>query len=83
MDSSMELLGYFDGIYRLGSSSISMQESHRRYHAIFLGGDDLAWKAWDTRTDLSSPLFVNKRSFDGGVTSIQSHPYYEHYVAVG
>ncbi|PVG03357.1 WD40 repeat-like protein [Serendipita vermifera] len=50
---------------------------------VYTGGDDLSWKAWDMRTDLSSPLFINKRSFDGGVTSIQSHPYYEHYVAVG
>ncbi|KAF9481426.1 WD40 repeat-like protein [Pholiota conissans] len=45
-------------------------------------GDDLKLKAWDVRQGFESPAFVNKR-FDAGVTSIQSHPYIEHLLAVG
>ncbi len=55
-------------------------------------------KGWDIRQGFSEPTFVNKRyvyfhhrvrmysiarSFDAGVTSIQSHPYVEHLIAVG
>lgn len=39
-------------------------------------------KGWDVRQGLESPIFVNKR-FEGGVTSIQSHPFVEHILAVG
>ncbi|KAG6336578.1 hypothetical protein ID866_2516 [Astraeus odoratus] len=49
---------------------------------VYSGGDDLTLKGWDVRQPLSSPIFVNKR-FDAGITSIQSHPYVEHLVAVG
>ncbi|KAG8875452.1 hypothetical protein FRC20_003866 [Serendipita sp. 405] len=50
---------------------------------VYSGGDDLCWKGWDLRTDLATPMFQNKRSFEGGVTSIQCHPQREHYIAVG
>ncbi|KAH9937709.1 WD-40 repeat-containing protein [Fomitopsis serialis] len=39
-------------------------------------------QAWDVRQDFTQPLFVNKR-FDAGITTIQSHPYVEHLLAVG
>lgn len=62
------------------------------------GGDDLALKGWDIRTPCyeqeRAPIFTCKRGyvrqssnltkrFDGGVTSIQSHPLRQHYWAVG
>ncbi|KAI0961563.1 hypothetical protein AcV7_000634 [Taiwanofungus camphoratus] len=49
---------------------------------VYSGGDDLNLKSWDIRQGFSQPLFVNKR-FDAGVTTIQSHPYVEHLIAVG
>ncbi|KAL4069623.1 WD40-repeat-containing domain protein [Scleroderma yunnanense] len=49
---------------------------------VYSGGDDLSLKGWDMRQLLTRPIFVNRR-FDGGVTSIQSHPYVEHLIAVG
>ncbi|KDR84997.1 hypothetical protein GALMADRAFT_54096 [Galerina marginata CBS 339.88] len=49
---------------------------------IYSGGDDLKLKAWDIRQGFMRPTFVNKR-FEAGVTSIQSHPYVEHILAVG
>lgn len=49
---------------------------------IFSGGDDLKMKGWDARQGFKSPTFVNKR-FEGGVTTIQSHPFVEHLIAVG
>ncbi|KAJ4486148.1 WD40-repeat-containing domain protein [Lentinula aciculospora] len=49
---------------------------------IYSGGDDLKLKGWDIRTDLRDPIFVNKR-FEAGITTIQSHPYIEHLLAVG
>ncbi|CAG7847072.1 Diphthine methyltransferase; AltName: Full=Diphthamide biosynthesis protein 7; Short=DPH7; AltName: Full=WD repeat-containing protein 85 [Serendipita indica DSM 11827] len=52
-------------------------------NVVYTGGDDICWKGWDIRTDLTFPTFVNKRSFEGGVTSIQAHPHVENYVAVG
>jgi len=39
-------------------------------------------KGWDQRQGFDQPFFVNKR-FDGGVTTIQSHPHIEHLIAVG
>ncbi|EPT04340.1 hypothetical protein FOMPIDRAFT_1140860 [Fomitopsis schrenkii] len=51
-------------------------------NVVYSGGDDLKMRAWDIRQDLSQPLFVNKR-FDAGITTIQSHPYIEHLIAVG
>ncbi|CCL98958.1 uncharacterized protein FIBRA_00966 [Fibroporia radiculosa] len=51
-------------------------------NVVYSGGDDLKMKAWDIRRSLSEPIFVNKR-FDAGVTTIQSHPYIEHLIAVG
>ncbi|KAI0094898.1 WD40-repeat-containing domain protein [Irpex rosettiformis] len=51
-------------------------------YAIYTGGDDLKMKGWDTRQGFSQPTFVNKR-FDAGVTTVQSHPYVEHLLAVG
>ncbi|KAK4054768.1 hypothetical protein OIV83_000692 [Microbotryomycetes sp. JL201] len=63
---------------------------------VWSGGDDLKLKKWDLRMigcnvqgrdddDVDrevTPVAVNKR-FDGGVTSIQSHPTREHVLAVG
>jgi hypothetical protein len=49
---------------------------------ICIGGDDLKLKAWDIREGFAQPYFVNKR-FEAGVTTIQSHPYIEHLIAVG
>ncbi|GBE77939.1 Diphthine methyltransferase [Sparassis crispa] len=51
-------------------------------NVVYSGGDDLKFKGWDTRQGFSQPLFVNK-CFDGGVTTIQSHPHSEHHLAVG
>ncbi|KAL4243426.1 Diphthine methyltransferase [Abortiporus biennis] len=51
-------------------------------NVIYSGGDDLKLKGWDIRSGFSQPTFVNKR-FDAGVTTIQSHPYVEHIIAVG
>lgn len=39
-------------------------------------------KAWDIRQGFVQPIFVNK-NFEAGVTTIQSHPFVEHSVAVG
>lgn len=47
------------------------------------GGDDLKLKGWDLRQGCDQPTFVNKRSFEGGVTTIQSHPLLENIFAVG
>ncbi|KAI0348058.1 WD-40 repeat-containing protein [Trametopsis cervina] len=51
-------------------------------NVIYTGGDDLKMKGWDVRQGFSQPTYVNKR-FDAGVTSVQSHPYVEHLLAVG
>ncbi|KAI0639409.1 WD-40 repeat-containing protein [Trametes polyzona] len=51
-------------------------------NVVYSGGDDLKMKGWDIRQGGSQPIFVNKR-FDAGVTTIQSHPYIEHILAVG
>ncbi|OCH96160.1 WD-40 repeat-containing protein [Obba rivulosa] len=51
-------------------------------NVVYSGGDDLMMKGWDIREDFSRPIFTNKR-FDAGVTTIQSHPYIEHLIAVG
>ncbi|KAH8102665.1 WD40-repeat-containing domain protein [Cristinia sonorae] len=49
---------------------------------VYTGGDDLKMKAWDIREDCTQPIFTNSR-FDAGVTTIQSHPFVEHLLAVG
>ncbi|KAG8987658.1 hypothetical protein FRB90_003223 [Tulasnella sp. 427] len=49
---------------------------------IYTGGDDCKMKGWDLRQGTSTATFVNK-NFEGGVTTIQSHPYEEHVLAVG
>ncbi|KAI0361613.1 WD-40 repeat-containing protein [Trametes cingulata] len=51
-------------------------------NVVYSGGDDLKMKGWDIRQGGAAPIFVNKR-FDAGVTTIQSHPYVEHILAVG
>ncbi|EMD42052.1 hypothetical protein CERSUDRAFT_102435 [Gelatoporia subvermispora B] len=51
-------------------------------NVVYSGGDDLTMKGWDIREDFSRPIFANKR-FDAGVTTIQSHPFIEHLIAVG
>ncbi|KAI0756984.1 WD-40 repeat-containing protein [Daedaleopsis nitida] len=55
---------------------------HWNTNVIYSGGDDLKMKGWDVRQAKQQPLFVNKR-FDAGVTTIQSHPFIEHMLAVG
>ncbi|GAA5977333.1 hypothetical protein JCM11641_000067 [Rhodosporidiobolus odoratus] len=50
---------------------------------VWTGGDDLKLKGWDLRQGCDAPTFVNKRSFEGGVTTIQSHPLVENLFAVG
>ncbi|GAA6005720.1 hypothetical protein JCM10207_005308 [Rhodosporidiobolus poonsookiae] len=50
---------------------------------VWTGGDDLALKGWDLRQGCDRPTFVNKRSFEGGVTTIQSHQLVENLFAVG
>ena len=60
------------------------------------GGDDLALKGWDMRMPLyngqRASIFTTRKwyvlmtyffSFEGGVTTIQSHPHKQHYWAVG
>ncbi|GAA6063011.1 hypothetical protein JCM10212_002652 [Sporobolomyces blumeae] len=51
-------------------------------NTVWSGGDDLKLKGWDLRTDCEEPTFVNKR-FEGGVTTITSHPLVENLIAVG
>jgi len=51
-------------------------------NVIYSGGDDLKLKAWDIRQGFVQPIFVNRR-FEAGVTTIQSHPFVEHLIAVG
>ncbi|KAM5536189.1 hypothetical protein V8D89_010088 [Ganoderma adspersum] len=51
-------------------------------NVVYSGGDDLKMKGWDVRQGGTQPIFTNKR-FDAGVTTIQSHPYMEHMLAVG
>ncbi|KAH7911202.1 WD40-repeat-containing domain protein [Hygrophoropsis aurantiaca] len=51
-------------------------------NVIFSGGDDLKMKGWDCRQGSGHPIFINKQ-FNAGVTTIQSHPFVEHAVAVG
>lgn len=97
MDCCLELLEYEHDILRyLGEELSARQISQRR---TLPGGDDFKLKGWDIRTDLRDPMFVNKRfalisltstprpmcffSFDAGITTIQSHPYIEHLLAVG
>lgn len=66
---------------------------------VWSGGDDLCLKGWDLRTSHRSdtsasssedgsslgrePLFRHQRSFEGGVTSLQSHHLVPHLWAVG
>ncbi|GAA5956021.1 hypothetical protein JCM8115_004389 [Rhodotorula mucilaginosa] len=50
---------------------------------VWTGGDDLTLKGWDLRQGCDRPTFVNKRTFEGGVTSIQSHQTRENLFAVG
>ncbi|KAL7336774.1 WD40-repeat-containing domain protein [Rhodotorula toruloides] len=50
---------------------------------VWTGGDDLMLKGWDLRQGCDRPTFVNKRTFEGGVTSIQSHQHVENLFAVG
>ncbi|GAA5897399.1 hypothetical protein JCM8208_003262 [Rhodotorula glutinis] len=50
---------------------------------VWTGGDDLKLKGWDLRQGCDTPTFVNKRSFEGGVTTIQSHRHVENLFAVG
>lgn len=57
-------------------------------NVVYSGGDDLTFRGWDIRacTEDDSPptaLFKDKKSFSGGVTSIQSSPHDEHILAVG
>ncbi|KAH9944379.1 WD-40 repeat-containing protein [Epithele typhae] len=51
-------------------------------NVVYSGGDDLQMKGWDIRQGGAQPTFTNKR-FDAGVTTIQSHPFVEHLMAVG
>ncbi|GAA5922313.1 diphthamide synthase [Sporobolomyces koalae] len=54
-------------------------------NVIWSGGDDLHLKGWDLtreQDEIDMPLFVNKR-FEGGVTTITSHPLVENLIAVG
>ncbi|GAA6036860.1 hypothetical protein JCM8097_006318 [Rhodosporidiobolus ruineniae] len=50
---------------------------------VWTGGDDLTLKGWDLRQGCDRPTFVNKRSFEGGVTTIASHRDVENLFAVG
>lgn len=65
------------------------------FSSLTLGGDDLCLKGWDMRMPIQGghrdSTFTCKRGygtkanqrFDGGVTSLQSHPHRPHYWAVG
>lgn len=55
---------------------------------VWSGGDDLTLKGWDLRTPCSEDgerfsTFAHKRSFEGGVTAMQSHHLRQHVWAVG
>lgn len=63
---------------------------------VWSGGDDLTLKGWDLRMTSNSaqdsddgnvfertPTFSHKRSFEGGVTTIQNHHLVQHLWAVG
>ncbi|KAG8962755.1 hypothetical protein FRC05_005121 [Tulasnella sp. 425] len=49
---------------------------------VYSGGDDCKMKGWDLRQGTMTPTFTNK-NFEAGVTTIQSHPFEEHVLAVG
>lgn len=50
---------------------------------MYSGGDDCCFLGWDLRTDLSAPLFRNRKSHGAGVTSMQCSPHTEHLLATG
>lgn len=54
---------------------------------VWSGGDDLALKGWDMRTPIRrgrrDTTFTNRRSFDGGITTMQSHWNRQNSWAVG
>jgi diphthamide biosynthesis protein 7 len=56
-------------------------------NVVWSGGDDLCLKGWDLRTERideqRTPTFTQKRCFEGGVTSIQSHHLRQHLWAAG
>ncbi|CAO1636923.1 unnamed protein product [Sympodiomycopsis kandeliae] len=62
---------------------ITAFDPHSHGRVVWSGGDDLALKGWDTRTSCSSSTFTNRRSFDGGVTSMECHHSRPHLWAVG
>ncbi len=50
---------------------------------IFSGGDDCAFKVWDTRQGVGAPAWVNRRAHGAGVCCVASGPWQEHLVATG
>lgn len=52
---------------------------------IYSGGDDCAFKAWDTRQECSESgaVWVNRKTHTAGVCCIASSPYQEHVVCTG
>ncbi|KAJ3354861.1 Diphthine methyltransferase [Allomyces javanicus] len=49
---------------------------------LVTGGDDMLLKLWDTRTDMTSPIFTS-RKHEAGVCSAQAHPTKDHILATG
>lgn len=50
---------------------------------IYSGGDDCAFKVWDTRQGVEAPAWANRRAHSAGVCCVASSPHRDHLVATG
>jgi diphthamide biosynthesis protein 7 len=50
---------------------------------IYSGGDDCAFKVWDTRQGVDAPAWANRKAHTAGVCCVASSPFQEHLVATG
>ncbi len=50
---------------------------------IYSGGDDCAFKVWDTRQGVDAPAWANRKAHGAGVCCISSSPLQQHAVVTG